>query len=440
MKERNDGFQHMRDELKDFEFEVPLTGWSEMSAILDGEQPVPSPVVPEKRRRRFGGWFWLIGLFLLFGGGILLGAQQGLYASFANINTTLSALPVPMDAAQPYQNPQPIEEPIADKQPAEIQPSVTARTATTPPIVNTTIQNSISAASPELKSALPAKMQSIDTDQHKEEPLNLIALNEPPVSVETILDRDVQESPIIPALSPDLLEEKASTSALPELYPSTAKRWSFGLKAGADYQPNQTNFLAGGFAQFRLNRKWAIEAGIQYKHRSEDRGDGLGIAAPRGDTIYLPTFASITPFHRPLTRIHFWEAPVTLQYQLTNRLRVLGGAHVGYTRATDQPVNKLFATDEDRASNSGGLTNDYETAIDLTGANRVNTSTNSSKFERWDFGLTAGLDYRIAAHWSVELRYQQGLRDLTPNSFYRNSEANRNSSLQLAVKWHWRKR
>ncbi|MBV6654189.1 MAG: hypothetical protein KI786_10560, partial [Mameliella sp.] len=229
MKERNDGFQHMRDELKDFEFEVPLTGWSEMSAILDGEQPVPSPVVPEKRRRRFGGWFWFIGLFLLLGGGILLGAQQGLYASFANINTTLSALPVPMEAGQPNQNPQPIEEPIADKQPTEIQPSVTARTATTPPIVNTTIQNSISAASPELKSALPAKIQSIDTDQHKEEPLNLMALNEPSVSVETILDRDVRESPIIPALSPDLLEEKASTSALPELYPSTAKRWSFGL-------------------------------------------------------------------------------------------------------------------------------------------------------------------------------------------------------------------
>ncbi|MEQ8705951.1 MAG: porin family protein [Phaeodactylibacter sp.] len=432
MKERKDGFQHLRKQLQDFEHEVPATGWKEMSAILDGDKPVPQPVVPGQKRRRFAGWFWLTGALLLIGGGIWLGAQQQWSGPLRpNSRMILSALPVPLLQGGPGTAPAPTAQ--APEPVASAKPTATAaptKPTTTPPPVPTAPRNTFLPPSVNRHSAIAVAPLPTDTTADQNKPLVQLpplplpdSATKTPERIFAVLD----QLPPLPAVRP---EQSAPTAAaaMPDIGPATFQRWHFGLKAGADYQTLQTNALLGGFAQRRISPKWVIEAGLQYKQRSANHGRGLGITPPETDTIYLPALASVTPLHRPLTRLHFFEAPLTARYQTGKRLHLLGGFHIAYVRSTDRPPNGL-AFDESLMNS---------TAADLV-QNRAGTAAEGAKpaFEQWDLGLIAGLDYRLAPHWSVELRLQQGLRDLTPNTYYQNDEFYSNSNLQLALKWYW---
>lgn len=428
MKERKDGFQHIREQLDEFEYEVPSTGWKDMSAILDGKRPVPQPAVPERPRRRIAGWLWLTGIVLLFGGGFWLGAQQGQPTDpWKDNSTVLSALPVPMPGAaeaQPQGNTAP---PVASAAGRAAKPSGSAKPPapkdpTKPLFPNTQLNPNQQAASyVDPYSAETVTDQAAVIDQLSNSQAVPDTLAQTTERIFAVLD----QLPTSPISDLDIL---TATASMPEIIPANHRRWNFGLKAGADYQALQTNALVGGFAQFRLSPKWVLEAGLQYKRRSNNNGRGLDISSPQGDTIYFPAFASVSPFHRPITRIHFFEAPLTMQYQMAKRLRVAVGMQMAYLRSTDRPTTNMAFDNEVR------MENDFANIA----TNRAATSdTEGARFERWDFGLIAGLDYRIANHWSVELRWQQGLRDLTPNIYYQNDEFYSNSSLQLALKWYW---
>lgn len=432
MKERKDGFQHLREQLEGFEYEVPSTGWKEMSAILDGERPVPQPAVPEKPRRRFAGWIWLAGALLLVGSGVWLSAQQEQRLAFrTNSQVLLSALPVPLPSLPRASN---TKNTVARATSVQAETVNSPAPVSAPPMPPARAAQTGSRTAPAPVRRMPAPLTDLSNtsfDTIAQIPVNDIIPNlEAP---DTIATRDEERvfaaTAPIPALPPKALTGPSEAADLPEIHAATLHRWSFGLKAGADYQSLQTNALLGGFTQFRPHRKWVLEAGLQYKRRSENNGSGLGISPPPGDTIYLPAFASISPNHRSITRVHFLEAPVTLQYQIGKRLRVMGGMQVAYLRGTDQPVGSW---DNESSRNNLGAAADSFFA-----GSAILAPETTDRFEQWDLGLIAGLDYRIGSHWSAELRWQQGLRDLTPESYYQNNEIYHNSSLQFALKWHW---
>lgn len=433
MKERKDGLQHLREQLEDFEYEVPFTGWKEMSAILDGECPVPQPAVPQKPRRKFAGWIWLAGALLLTGSGVWLSAQQEQRLAFrTNSQVLLSALPVPLPSLSHASN---AKHTVATAASIQEETVNSPALVSAPPMPPSRTAQTESRTAPAPVRRMPAPLTDLSNnplDTITQIPVNDIIPNpEAPDTISTSDDEQVFAAIApVPTLPPDTLTGQQAVADMPEINPAKLHRWSFGLKAGADYQSLQTNALLGGFAQFRLNRKWVLEAGLQYKRRSENNGSGLGISPPLGDTIYLPAFASISPYHRSITRVHFLEAPVTLQYQIGKRLRVMGGMQVAYLRSTDQPVG-IWNNESSR--------NDLEQASgDFLLAGSANTPPGATaRFEQWDLGLIAGLDYRIASHWSVDLRWQQGLRDLTPESYYQNNEVYNNTNLQFALKWHW---
>lgn len=432
MKERKDGFQHLRKQLEDFEHEVPSTGWKEMSAILDGERPVPQPAVPEKTRRRFAGWIWFAGALMLVGSGVWLSAQQEQRLAFrTNSQVLLSAMPVPLPSLSHASN---AKHTVATAASIQEETVNSPALVSAPPMPPSRTAQTESRTAPAPVRRMPAPLTDLSNnplDTITQIPVNDIIPNpEAPDTISTSDDERVFAAIApVPTLPPDTLTGQQAVADMPEINPAKLHRWSFGLKAGADYQSLQTNALLGGFAQFRLNRKWVLEAGLQYKRRSENNGSGLGISPPRGDTIYLPAFASISPYHRSITRVHFLEVPVTLQYQIGKRLRVMGGMQVAYLRSTDQPVGSW---------NDESNRNSLENTADFTLAGAAGAApVNAARFERWDLGLIAGLDYRIASHWSVDLRWQQGLRDLTPEPYYQNNEIYNNTSLQFALKWHW---
>ena len=428
MKERKDGFQHLREQLKDFEYDAPATGWKEMSAILDGDKPVPQPSVPEAPRRRFAGWFWLVGAVLLLGGGFWASAQQQWATSPSDFQTTaLSALPVPLQNSK-TRIPVVHEKTVPPAADAKATPSAVKRMGLEPaatPKQNATVPTALGSAQ-----AAPVFTTLDSTTATIKEPRSPVI--SPQAHPDTTLEKAAQIFAALDQLPVDrmtALEQEADAVTMPDVVPAALPRWHFGLKAGIDYQALQTNALIGGFAQFRLHPKWVLEAGLQYKRRSANNGDGLGISPPNSDTIYLPTFANVNPFHKPITRVHFWEAPLALRYQISSRLQAIGGIQAAYTRSTDRQLkgNVLF----------GNSSMDEANGIYTQSPDRSNADDAAATFEQWDFGVLAGLEYRFANRWSLELRLQQGLRDLTPGAYYRNNEIYYNSSLQIAAKWYW---
>jgi hypothetical protein len=57
--------------------------------------------------------------------------------------------------------------------------------------------------------------------------------------------------------------------------------------------------------------------------------------------------------------------------------------------------------------------------------------------QRWDVGLVLGWQYRIAPNLAVDLRYVQGLQDLSYDDFFRDNGYLLNSGLQVSLFKFW---
>ncbi|HAD13536.1 MAG TPA: hypothetical protein DCF33_14005, partial [Saprospirales bacterium] len=53
----------------------------------------------------------------------------------------------------------------------------------------------------------------------------------------------------------------------------------------------------------------------------------------------------------------------------------------------------------------------------------------------FDMGLVLGWEYRFHKHWALDLRYNQGLLDLTFDQFYRDQSTHLNSDVQLSLRY-----
>lgn len=428
MKERREEFQRLREELSDFEYEIPADGWREMSAILDGDKPVPQPDAPQQRRRRFAGWLWLIGALFL-SGSLWLGAQQGWVNTSQGQTTSLSALPIPMLAAVPATS---AEEAKAAGLPSTKAPRKQRAKQATPPPPALEGREAPPKGAASASKGLPLRLP--DTLVQALQPKAQSPAETPIAGLPATENRTghlvwADGLDVLPRRPATLSAEDTAASALPDIVPAKRPRLGLGLKAGADHQALQTNALIGAFAQFRLHPKWALEVGPQYKRRSAGNGRGLGITPPQLDTIYTPALAGISPFYKPITRLHFFEAPITLHYQASKRLQVLGGVQLAYLHSSTEPLPGESYSQEDSAS---------EFFLDASRSSNLSAAPAEPSVREWDLGLAAGINYRLAPRWSVELRYLQGLGDLTPNDYYGNEEAYFNSSFQFAMKWHWK--
>ena len=123
-----------------------------------------------------------------------------------------------------------------------------------------------------------------------------------------------------------------------------------------------------------------------------------------------------------ITRLHFWELPLTALYQAHPRWQLLGGVQVVHLR------NSSRKTTTDELASADNMTYTVE---------RNKQSQSSPAILRWDAGLILGVDYQLGPALSMDLRYVQGLYDLTYDAYFIEDGNYLNSSLQLSVKWKW---
>jgi hypothetical protein len=446
MKEQNEEYRRLREQLDQHEFELPASSWEHMADILDGKQPVPKPQPPQERNRRKGFLWLLLALPLLLAVGV--GAQQlGLFPAGGQ-PSELNALPIPMQYAQQETstedsaNRQEVE-PSADalttqRKGAELskttmrrEPTASAATAAAkmnPPIVVPPVQKEPTTPSnPQPTPAIAAVTPTIDRE---EDTAKLAAI---PAASQTITPPTAKGLPdgiepladlsAIATLSPDLLAAPEAELEVAQAKPVLPRRFSFGLKAGLDVQTRQTTALAGLFARYRLSDKWALQLEPQYKFRSDENGQGLNLEKNETDTLFFPTAVRFDQRGSKITRLHFIEVPLTALYRVHPRVQLLGGGQLVYVQNESRSA---------RIQSANQAANEF---ADLTYAEAAAQS--SPAILRWDVGLILGVDYQITPALSADLRYVQGLYDLTSDAFFLQEDNYLNSSLQLSIKWKW---
>ncbi len=225
-----------------------------------------------------------------------------------------------------------------------------------------------------------------------------------------------------------------SMNDLPDVdCPFTNDRWAFGIKAGVDLQLQQPTWLLGGFLQYKLNNKWTLQWEAQYSLQANDmygpnprneHGYNLGRGINHKvvydiDTVYhSQTLIYERSTLDSVTRLNFFEFPVTAIYNHTNRLHWMAGMQFVFI------------------SNYG--LNSVRRSV-LKGSNDLNGGIAHGKplpgVSKIDIGIILGGMYDINSRLSVDFRYVQGLIDLTNDEFFRKKDNVLDWGLQLSLKW-----
>jgi len=431
MKEQNESYRHLREQLDQHEFELPPSSWAQMADILDGKQAVPKPQpVPEEQERRGLWWLLFVGLMMVSG---YLGAQYLMWDPAPSAG--VGALPIPLvpqakadkEPAVKAEPPASSAEPQAaesSEQPASEHPTPVAATP------NGAGEKAVFSASPQkpvknnngASQLPPARQRSPLAAKQPESSTPKQLATQPADNKQPNTTRLAHRTTPLPTVTVKELEPPTAALAGEPAKPVKQPALRFGLKAGLDGQIRQTTGLIGLFARYRLSGKWALQLEPQYKFRSDNFGRGLELNASTERTGFFPSVAQSSQQKVSITRLHFWELPLTALYQAHPRWQLLGGVQVVHLRNSSQK------TTTDELASADNMTYTVE---------RNKQSQSSPAILRWDAGLILGVDYQLGPALSMDLRYVQGLYDLTYDAYFIEDGNYLNSSLQLSVKWKW---
>lgn len=220
----------------------------------------------------------------------------------------------------------------------------------------------------------------------------------------------------LPLLPPDLL---TITRDLPgaETIPvknktrrNVQRGWILGGNLGfVDYQPFRLSLMpvVGYHVSFPV-QKGFVQTGVQVTGATGYNQKTEFIYSAPGGSLDIDV---------SLKNLMFIEVPLVYQRAFTGNKRQFWLA--GIRTAVVVPVNNYV-------SNAGS-----------TNSNDLFPYANIDLYDgiRWfDLGLTVGWQWRFSERWAMDVRYTQGLMDLTHDNFFRNTETTLNSDFQLTFR------
>ncbi len=137
------------------------------------------------------------------------------------------------------------------------------------------------------------------------------------------------------------------------------------------------------------------------------------------DTLVTPGGIGTSRVELLARTIRYLEIPVLV------RLRRDRSAHWTFftgIRPSWNHIKDVTGSSYSTTSHSGVTANDYK---DLNIRQGIH---------RFGLGLTAGCAYALSRHLRLDLRYTQGLFDLTADNFFKNNSNTLNSDLQLTLR------
>lgn len=449
----------MRDKILQQEFPFDQEAWEAMQRLLDDERnpiplilPPPTPPTGGLPGPASGRWWWLL-LLLAFGAGFAALCWQQFNSavlstnkiSRKNSNTADSSLYLIENERE--ENPTALtERPLA---PGSFE---TTRYSTLKNLENTTT----TAASQKKRKSELAQNKAL---HRVHTPVNTNPTNSspPPVSPQTAKTRLNTDEPLVvvsPAMSgvpsaaaapgqigispsesittsrPSMQVDLLATLPLnplthasshsdslirpvpiqPKPSSSWERAWIFGANLNAvNYQPLRFSALPhlGYMWRYRLNPRTALQGEFVLKYVS-----GYNWRAEFYDVVPGGSAQVILDNKRLL----YFELPLVLQRQYAPGKSWL----LGIKPAATLPIAPY-----------GSI------ALLNSGAPQRNYSTHEG-IRYVDLGLVLGWEYRFARRWALDIRYDQGLLDLTIDNFYQSNATHLNSDLQLSLRYFLR--
>lgn len=379
----------MREKIRGHEFTFEEKAWGAMKTLLEEKSDQPVAGLPPARHEPVPGpgkrWFPLLLLSMAFG----LGA-----------------------AALLWQLPQP---PLA----STAKPDAAQQINTTPMAAPqaAALAGSFSGKNVGRKPATPvpglAKQQmSVSTPEpHAAE---IPAPQPPGLDKSPLLDTRNFPTPLPATLPyPTLLKTPKADSLV---YPNKdiarrGRQLEHGILAGlnahtAAAKPFGLSVLphAGYFVSYRITPRSSLEVEAIAKYVAGYRMGGSQLAlSPSGSLTDPPKTLDFDLF--------FMELPVLFKHHTGTQHAWLLGLKPGVT------LPRFAAVSE----------------ADMDNFESVSQSDRDG-IRRFDLGITLGWEWQIARSWALDLRYNQGLTDLSRNTVHLNNSRHLNSGLQLSVK------
>ena len=421
MSSRKSTEDKIRDKIRSHEFELSELAWQQMEALLDQNRTAKPGARSDRSRPAGAAWFWrqrhLLPVLLAFAGAALI-------FSFTALPTGLQT-----SAGSPLHPGRP-----ATEGPANTLPEYPAETSSAmPPTIEKPATPSILEQHgleiyPPAKRPLENKPagidRSIDQPQATAHPANSSPGDQTTPPLETV----TAEPPVVAtagsalAFLPGRSTNPASDS-LPQpegiglpLPPAwKADRFSYGISAGMGLTAVDYNSLRlsaaphmGLFFAYRLSEKGSLQLEAQTK-----LVQNYMLSANFENSVLLPFGPAANQTTLETHSLQFYEFPLLWKQGLKGgRTALLAGVRPSLIRIygyrSDAEVSSL--ADQLPTSNRDGIA-------------------------RFDLGLALGFEYRLSNHWLLDLRYTQGLTDLTFDNWFDEEAMHLNSDLQVSFRY-----
>lgn len=226
----------------------------------------------------------------------------------------------------------------------------------------------------------------------------------------------VDRLPLLPAAL--LQPEKRNDSIIRPLQLSLLNRkrwergWIFGLNANTvDNRPLRWSVLPhlGYFTNFRLGRGFSVQTELVAKFVTGYR--------LRGEVQYIVPGGSLERI-LDYNNLLFLELPLLVKHNATPNTAWLLGIKPSWNWVV-APYG---------SSSLSGLDPPNLDFSDHVG------------LRQFDLGITAGWEWRLGRRWALDIRYNQGLYDLSFDNFFKNRDIHLNSDLQVSLRHYFTKK
>ena len=195
---------------------------------------------------------------------------------------------------------------------------------------------------------------------------------------------------------------------------------SISILAGANYsstiQTNSTQYentpYFGIQYQHQFSQKWQINTGLGYSYVSANN-------LVKEYTQKEYSFGVTSESTKITTdRLHYLELPLLVKYSTYNTINLVAGTNFTYLLNTNNTI-------ANNTNNALGNTNTQQTK-----ANQYRRGINP-----FDIQAQFGLEYKLNNNLQLGLLANAGLLDVSKNNYYNSTVFNRNSRLQLYIKY-----
>lgn len=423
----------MREKMLQHEFPFDEKAWGAMKTLLEEQNKEKGGGVPAARPEPLPGpgkrWMWLLLLFFLSGLGAvsvfwpsrsikdpIFKAQSNTLNSSNSVSENIPASTNTASSTLPFANSDPGTRSMPGK---SINTTLPANH--NPQIAKSSVRMSLNSRTPgqpkdqEMIAGIvpfqnPTLSPNSDLSGNKETDLPKTTKNQE--FLYRILKIECLPTPLpefLPApknrtIQPDSLIKPGKNIAIQSH--RRAHGFILGMNANAvDYNPIRWSVLphAGYFLSFKITPRSCIQTEAVLKLVT---GYQLKV-----ETLDLTPFGSSYNSLKT-NNILYLELPVLYKRKFT--------AHNAWLAGIKPSGNvKLFPSGTNSYTNDSGF----------------RQYTGQSGIRYFDLGLVLGWEWRPFQHWALDVRYNQGLLDMTFDQFYRDNSTHLNSDVQVTLRY-----